>query len=626
MADSISYNGTSGLLEMPNARIHEDFRGSAFYSFVNPYSNYGLTLSVLPRLEANARFVHARHAPKGDKNNKVLSIKTLLYPESEYVPSLAFGMDDIWGDLKYASKYLVMSKKISYFDLTLGYAVGRLAGSDSLDKYKGSSYEYIKHSSLKDGHFFGGAEFYLSKDLRLLAEYSPIDYELDTFKLKKQPKSRFNFGIKYDINKNFSTKLSLARGNQIGFDFAYNFDLSSKGKSVKKADNYSDDIVENLATSDFTNVKIIENKDSLWISASNDSFYDIDALAKVVDALRSSKQKYDYVYLDLKKPDKKVLKINTKELDLYKKKSISNTYMKEAVVVDNSNEKLYNEFTRKDGNIGIPIKANEKKISYDIVPSAKSYVVNNGRSLSLKAGVNANLEYSPFDFLSLDSSIYLPVFNNMNKLDFSDKYDKYKKVYLDRLALRLDKGFGQGHYASADMGVLSQKYTGINLEYQKSFLNDKVALSLQYQNAWKRKEDKIIDAYDKNYDAKFLNLYYQLSKQNNTHLGLRAGEFLNGDRGYRVELSRTYRKFSFGAYFSRTKKDDEKRNTKGFYVKIPLYKSFITSPKKSAPVSFHSLSNTINGDFIDFDNSLYNRFSNENNLQIIKKNIDLLKR
>ncbi len=120
-------------------------------------------------------------------------------------------------------------------------------------------------------------------------------------------------------------------------------------------------------------------------------------------------------------------------------------------------------------------------------------------------------------------------------------------------------------------------------------------------------------------------MYYQLSKEKNTHLGLRIGEFLNDDKGYRVELARSYKKLILGAYFSRTKKDDKKYNTKGFYVKIPLSKKYFNNAKKLAPISFDSVSNNTKAEFINFDNSLYNRLSNENNLQLIKKNINILK-
>nr|MBS9782791.1 YjbH domain-containing protein [Arcobacter sp.] len=323
-ANSLAYNGSSGLIEIPNARIAKDFSGSIFYSNDKPYSHFGASFSVLPQVEVNAHISKI----KGQNKDKVINLKVLLYPESQYLPSLVYGLEDLWGDLNYASKYIAISKKISYFDITLGYAVGRLGGSKNLNKYDGSSYKYLKNTSLKDGGVFAGIEFYASKNLRLLLEHSAIDYSSDKTELNKKAKTNVNFGLNYNINKNISTKLSLNRGNQVSFSLAYNFDLSKKEKHISFEDkkNYSSDMTKNLVNNDFSNIKMSENKDSLWLSAKNDSsYYDIESLLKAINSIVKSKDKnkYDYLYLDLEKQNKKVLKVNIKEFEYYTNKDLS---------------------------------------------------------------------------------------------------------------------------------------------------------------------------------------------------------------------------------------------------------------------------------------------------------------
>ncbi len=615
-------NGTTGLIQMPNARVNRDFSGSIFYSNAYPYSNYGVNFSVLPKLEVNAHLSNSKN-----KTDKILSLKLLLNPESEYLPAITYGMDDIWGDLSYASKYIALSKQISYFDFTLGYAIGRLGGYNQYNKYANNTYKFFKDLSFKDGNFFAGAKFNFKKDLNFLLEYAPIDYAQDVNKPKKKRKTKLNIGLNYNITKDFSTKLSLLRGNQLAFGFSYNYDLSKKHKTIKKISSYNDNIVSNLSNNDFNNIKTVELENSLWISAKNNSsFYDVSALLKATDAVKNSKDKdkFEYIYLDLNANDKKVFKINMKELEIYQKKDISNTYMKNAVIVENDKQKLYKEFLngKKAQNI---TQLKDYGFSYDIMPSTKSYLLNDGNYLYTKAGINLNLSYTPFELSSLNSTIYLPLYNNMNKLDNTNGYDRYNKVYLDKFYLSLGKKFPNEYLLYSNIGFLSQKYFGVSLECQKTFLNEKIGFSLQYQNVKPRVKNKIFDTQKKTKDAKFINLYYQLSKENNTHLGLRIGEFLNNDKGYRIELSRTYKKFKFGAYFSRTKNDRQKNNTKGFYIKIPLGKKYFNNAKRSAPLYFDSISNFGYADFIDFDTSLYNKLSTENNLQIIKKNINILK-
>lgn len=57
-----------------------------------------------------------------------LLVLNYFYKRGEFAPSVVFGGEDIWGTGLYTSKYLAFSKEIGYFDITLGYAKGRLGG------------------------------------------------------------------------------------------------------------------------------------------------------------------------------------------------------------------------------------------------------------------------------------------------------------------------------------------------------------------------------------------------------------------------------------------------------------------------------------------------------------------
>lgn len=627
LASSLSYSGTTGLLEIPTSRIQKDYNTSIFYFFDKPYSHYGLSTTIFPNIELNSHLTSLSNSINTDKKDKIISIKALIYPESTYFPAVAYGMDDIWGDANYSSKYIVFSKRIGYLDFSLGYAVGRLGGSNELQNYKGSSYTYLKKSSFKDGGFFGGIEFFATPKLSFILEGTSIKYEKDKknpFYNKDKPKSRLNFGLRYHIKDNLSSQISLQRGDTLSFGLSYNFLLYDKYKKRKNI-KYTRNLYENLKNNKFSNIRTETNNNSIWIEADNkNTYYDIVTLSKAAHSFINSDKKddYEYLYLDLNKTNKKVFKLNKKEFLKYKYKDVSNTYMKKALSVSNTKNKLYKDFTyKKKENIKT---FNKKRFYYDISVSSKNYLKEGKEPILNKSTIDLNGKYKLFSNLDINSTIKLPIYNNMDDSKNTSSYDRYKNPYLTNLNLSYNKNFTNNQYINFDAGILSQKYLGFNTEYQKIFLDDKFAISLQYQNVFKRKENNIFDTYSKNHDAKFLNLYYQISAKKRTHFGLKIGEFLNNDKGYRIDLARSYGRFIFGTYFTRTKDKDYESN-KGLYVKIYFDKpSYLSTNQKALNINMNSLENN-QAEFINFDNSLFNKLSNENNLQLIKNNIFLLK-
>lgn len=131
-------NGETGYLNMPDGRVEPDGTFRMGYSFAEPYANLlWSSITVLPRVEFYARYVRivgvpastsASWAGYGDYKDKVFSGKFVLLQESWHLPSVAIGIDDVQGTGLFRSKYLAASKRFGELDATLGIGKGRIDG------------------------------------------------------------------------------------------------------------------------------------------------------------------------------------------------------------------------------------------------------------------------------------------------------------------------------------------------------------------------------------------------------------------------------------------------------------------------------------------------------------------
>src|SRR6266699_4646453 len=126
---SPSNDGGAGLLDMRTARFFPDCYVSFSTSFTQPDDRYALTFQALPWAEFTFRYSITRGIPVfGVRlHDRSFDVKFRLSHETEYVPELALGLQDLLGTGIYSAEYFVGSKRWGPFDFTLGLGWGRLA-------------------------------------------------------------------------------------------------------------------------------------------------------------------------------------------------------------------------------------------------------------------------------------------------------------------------------------------------------------------------------------------------------------------------------------------------------------------------------------------------------------------
>lgn len=685
------YSGNTGILETPNARIMPDWSMRMFINRDEPFTYYGFAGTPLPFLEANFHITQISGVAGfsdsdgyGDYKDKSISFKLLLNEEKKYVPSIAFGGEDIDGTGLYTSKYLAFSKEIGYFDFTLGYAKGRLGGepvqsvnTQNSGSTNNTGLNFMRDLSWAGGKPFGNILFNVTPDLSFMTEYSSIDYSKDKvnpFTRGDQydlPDSNINYGAKYALSDNSTLSLSFQRGNQIAFGYSYQFGFSRNGMfehlpdekwkadSAKKLQyinldekQLSDKLANEVAAEKFSNVQTSVNENKIWTEFDNPRYdEDIKAVGRAISTVDEvAPENYDTIYATIKQKDvpKKTFKVNRQEFDAYENGKVSDEYFKNALIITNSVEEMEKEFKNEKNDIYKTEPLGTEKFTYYIGPSFKTYLNAKDKPFAMKVSAMATVNYDISKGLFIKSNFLHPLYNSIEDLNNDGGLEKEANEEINKLSIRsnmlkyyqyddtqmqrftLDYLFRMPYdsFGKVEVGYLDLAFAGTDLEWYKSFINDKFGLGVQYQYIYKRPVDDMLEIYDDTiFDAKFINAYMLLSEKYDMHMGIKYGQFLAGDKGFRLDFSRSYRSFTIGAYTTVTNSDEVFTSAenkgyidKGIYIRVPLDVFTYKNVKGKANYGLSPWTRDV-GQYAGTSMSLYPMDSDENNINIMKKNV-----
>tara|TARA_B100000401_G_C52807318_1_gene721775 strand:- start:538 stop:2757 length:2220 start_codon:yes stop_codon:yes gene_type:complete len=326
-----SVHGGIGLIQTPTARFAPDGELGFGVSSEGPYRRVYGTMQFFPWMEAALKYTettykfYARGSSQTWKD-KGLDIKFRLHEETDQLPEIALGLIDFAGTGAYSSEYLVGTKRLNNFDLSLGLGWGRLGGIHHFDnligyideernkrggyKSTGGTVNLKRFFSGENTSIFGGIEYFSpNNNLSFKAEYDTSDYSRaigkpmvfnkpgNDFKVD----SRFNYSVNYrfDMTRNDKVDLSLGyvRGNTIYANFLVHSNLNYKmppkvvigaekirnsnlpGKSFSELDEkwqtfLTNRIIKEMANNGFVTHKIIYKEDELIAEVSQGRFFE----------------------------------------------------------------------------------------------------------------------------------------------------------------------------------------------------------------------------------------------------------------------------------------------------------------------------------------------------------------
>jgi len=231
--------GFIGLLQTPTARMTETSNLRFHFSQVSPYGRGSVIFQPLDWLEAGFRYTNISnrlYGPDiaGDQaaKDKSLDVKLRLAQESATFPELALGVIDIGGTGLFSSEYLVANKRIASTDWSLGIAWGYLGGRGNLHNpfsLLGAGFDTRAGSTNASGgtvnsksffrgpaSLFGGVQYQTPWDnLLLKLEYDGNNYRHEPLTNNQKQDSPLNVGLVYRYSPAIDLTAAIERGNTV---------------------------------------------------------------------------------------------------------------------------------------------------------------------------------------------------------------------------------------------------------------------------------------------------------------------------------------------------------------------------------------------------------------------------
>lgn len=595
--------GGTGLMETPTARVMKEGEFRVGVSQIDPYRYYYGAMSPLKGLEIGGRITEVLDVPAlsanyGNFKDKAIDLKYQIIPEMKYLPAVAIGIMDPHGTRKYPSQYVVLSKQIYPFDFSLGFGNGRFGRKPLASQGEGIKIEMFQEPRnwLSDSQFFGGIQFAPTDYLSFMVEYSPIRYNEQTgdpaqkkYFTEAVP-SAFNYGLRWKPFKWLEADLSYQRGQQVGVNLSMNFELGQplvpiydhpyKERLEARQSPLAVRLTRALYESGFADIAVIVDGNDLWIEAANAKYYynarAIGVMLRILrDIVPRHVEKICLVITDNGIPAL-LFKTHRQDIDELSEGSIT------------GNEFLYlSEFRTDVTDIPAGVKNHAQYVDYGIRPAFRMFLNDPSGPFKYRLGLDASASINLWKgstFMVGAEGYPINTVSTSNKpLDrpVRSDYVYYTQETALLGSLMIDQMYKwpQEIYGRVAGGLLEVEYAGLDGEMAKPLWGGRIMVGVSGSFVKKREIGEVF-AFKKNdwqdyYATVFLNTRLNIPEAE-AWIDLKTGQFLAGDRGTRVTVSKSFNGVILSAWYSFTDtsvfNDNFNRgyNDKGIAITIPM--------------------------------------------------------
>jgi hypothetical protein len=599
--------GGTGLMETPTARVLEEGRFRVGVSSIDPYRYYYGAVSPLKGLEIGGRVTEIlgldiSSAPGwggyGNYKDKAVDLKYQMLPEGKWTPALAVGLMDPHGTRLYPSQYIVLSKQIYPFDFTLGLGNGRFGKKPLPSQGEGVKLEIMEDPNrwLSDSQFFGGVEFAPSEKFSVMLEYSPIRYSEQTQDpaqkkyFRQAVPSQFNVGLRLRPYRWTDIDLSWQRGNQWGINLSVAFDLGNPLVPIfdpayrevpeQRLKPMEERIARALYESGFMDVGVLQSGDDLLVEAENDKyFYQPRAVGVALRVLN-----------DIAPPSirriRLVLLNNGLPLAAFETLRSDAALFEEEKITVNEFLKLSHLETDVSA-AGAATRQFTKRFDYSVKPEFRTFLNDPSGFFKYRLGASGWAGYRPWRGASVVAGLEFYPLNTVSSVNAplpnavrSDivPYQQDNLVLGKLLFEQIDK-FRHEIYGRVAAGILEVQYAGLDGEAAMPLWDGRLMIGLSGSVVKKREAGspfKLKENDWKEYHTTaFLNTRLNIPELE-VAVDLKSGQFLAGDRGTRITLSKFFNGVVLSAWYSFTDTSvftdgfNKGYNDKGVSITIPL--------------------------------------------------------
>lgn len=240
--------GTTGIIEVPSARMQPDGTFSFAITHDALLESYAITYQAFPWLEGTFRYTGTKEFFYWDRNYEV---KARLLEETERLPQISVGIRDLVGTGKFGSEYIVANKRWDNFDVTLGLGWGRLADNSSLsnpltvlsDQFEtriqdtGLGGELSSKTFFRGQHtgIFGGVAYRFDDyPVTLQAEYNPDENRWEGGRGRDpQAKSPLSYGLVWHVDDTIDISLAHQHLDHVGIGIQVRLDTTQTPSQYK---------------------------------------------------------------------------------------------------------------------------------------------------------------------------------------------------------------------------------------------------------------------------------------------------------------------------------------------------------------------------------------------------------
>jgi hypothetical protein len=595
--------GGTGLLETPTARVLKEGRYRIGVSQVDPYRYYYGAVSPLQGLEVDGRItevlgVQAFGEAYGDYKDKAVDLKYQFVAEGKWLPALAIGIMDPHGTRVYPSQYVVMSKQIYPFDFTLGYGNGRFGRHPLPSQGEGVRLEMLEDPKtwLSDSRFFGGIEFAPWEKCSIMVEYSPILYHEQVFDpaqrkyFQQAVPSPFNFGVRWRPYRWTDITLSWQRGNQWGVNLAVAFDLGNPLAPIydpvyrempeQRLKPLEARIAAALYGAGFADIGILQDGGDLLIEAENEKyFYQPRAIGVALRAL------HEIVPPSIRRVR---LVLTNKRIPL-----ISFETARDDVALFVQEKITVNEFLRLSAirtdltDTRTAAGQYVKHFDYGIKPEFRMFLNDPSGFFKYRLGASGWAAYRPWRGASVVAGTEVYPLNNISTVNEplsrpvrSDLVPyQQDNVSLTMLMFEQIDKFRHEIYGKLSAGLLEIQYAGLDGEVARPFFDGRLMVGAGGSVVRKREAGSPLMLKDNDWKEFFSTAFFNTRlniPELEASIDLKAGQFLAGDTGVRITVSKFFNGVILSAWYSATDTSGFTDNfnrgyhDKGVAITIPL--------------------------------------------------------
>lgn len=611
---TISNYGTTGLLQNPTARLHEEGTLAFSWSHNDPYLRGSLLAYPFDWFEASYQYTDVNNALysdvpafSGDQTykDKSFDAKIRLKKEGLIIPQIAVGFRDLAGTGMFSSEYLVFSKRVNFIDFSFGLAWGAMGSqnySNPLSDIDGSFDERTKPQGTQGGEFtlgsyfsgpmgaFAGADIALPNlnGVRMMLEYDATNYEVEgltnienpfVFDLPKKQASKLNIGLLYPVTNNFHLKVGYTKGNTLNFGFSYKRPLGKKKYMPKKSAVLTKTYSKNIKTITSSDDELIylsalkflsENKIYLQTADVDEDTFAMTytqaqyfsgvmahgRAARILDDIAPDKiKKFEIKLLNGSLP----MNTLTIDRDSFSRNKDNNLYVvaKEDILVESADYDPMNYEYRP--SINFPL------FDTKIAPTVRQQIGGPDAFYFGEARLQLQSRIIPRNDMNINTTMSVGIIDNFDDLKVASDsilphvrtdivaYLKESRSFsISRMSVNWFSNIGEDIYTKMSAGLLETMFGGYGAEIlYRPFLSS-WALGAEVFHVKQREYDLRFDFRDYETVTGFVNFYYK-EPRSKIIASLKMGRFLAKDSGFNLDLARRFESgLRLGVFFAQT--------------------------------------------------------------------------